>query len=43
METDLEENPKKDITNMMTLSVRNISAHQDTDTKSTDVMKPRIT
>ncbi|XP_050752403.1 phosducin-like protein 2 [Gymnogyps californianus] len=43
IETDLEENPKKDIMNMMTLSVRNISAHEDTNTKSSDVMKPHIT
>ncbi|KAM6205699.1 phosducin-like protein 2 [Sarcoramphus papa] len=43
IETDLEENPKKDIMNMMTLSVQNISAHEDTNTKSSDVMKPHIT
>ncbi|NXV12373.1 PDCL2 protein, partial [Cepphus grylle] len=43
IETDLEENPQKDIMNMMTLSAQNISAHEDTDTKNSDVMKPRIT
>ncbi|NWW85511.1 PDCL2 protein, partial [Rhynochetos jubatus] len=41
IETDLEENPKKDIKNMTTLPVRNSSAHEDTDTKCNDVMKPR--
>ncbi|NXQ90066.1 PDCL2 protein, partial [Nyctibius grandis] len=43
IETDLEENPKKGIMNMTTLSVRNISAHEVTNTKSSDVMKPCIT
>ncbi|XP_052636975.1 phosducin-like protein 2 [Harpia harpyja] len=43
IETDLEENPKKDIINMMTLSVQNVSAHEDTNTKSSDVLKPCIT
>ncbi|XP_008936000.1 PREDICTED: phosducin-like protein 2, partial [Merops nubicus] len=43
IETDLEENPQKDIRNMMTLSVRNISAYDDTNAKSSDVMKPSIT
>ncbi|NWX79710.1 PDCL2 protein, partial [Alca torda] len=43
IETDLEENPQKDIMNMMTLSAQNISAHEDTNTKNSDVMKPRIT
>ncbi|NXJ73886.1 PDCL2 protein, partial [Trogon melanurus] len=43
IETDLEENPQKDIMNMMTLSVQNISAWEDTNAKSTDVMKPCIT
>ncbi|XP_010172098.1 phosducin-like protein 2, partial [Antrostomus carolinensis] len=41
--TNLEENPKKDIPNMMTLLVHDVSAHKDTNTKSNDVMKPRIT
>ncbi|NWQ74153.1 PDCL2 protein, partial [Columbina picui] len=43
IETDLEENPQKSIINIMTLSVQNISAHEDTNTKSSDVMKPHIT
>ncbi|NXV79535.1 PDCL2 protein, partial [Atlantisia rogersi] len=43
VETDLEENPRKPITNMMTLSVQNVSAHEDTNTQSSDVMKPCIT
>ncbi|KAM6071931.1 LOW QUALITY PROTEIN: phosducin-like protein 2 [Theristicus caerulescens] len=43
IETDLEENPKKDIMNMVTLAVQNISAHEDTNTKSSDVMIPPIT
>ncbi|NWU73063.1 PDCL2 protein, partial [Pterocles burchelli] len=43
IQTNLEENPKKDIINMMTLSVQNISAHEDTNTKSSNVMKPHIT
>ncbi|KAM6132690.1 LOW QUALITY PROTEIN: phosducin-like protein 2 [Pterocles gutturalis] len=42
IETNLEENPKKDVI-MMTLSVQNISAHEDTNTKSSNVMKPHIT
>ncbi|XP_072718523.1 phosducin-like protein 2 [Ciconia boyciana] len=42
IETDLEENPKKDITNMVALSVQNVSAREDTNTKSSDVMKPRL-
>ncbi|NXX47828.1 PDCL2 protein, partial [Tricholaema leucomelas] len=42
LETDLEESPKKDIVNMMTLSVQNISAHEDSSAKSCDVMKPHI-
>ncbi|NXT54609.1 PDCL2 protein, partial [Pluvianellus socialis] len=42
IETVLEGNPKKDIMNMTTLSVRNVSAHEDTNTKSSDVMKPDI-
>ncbi|NXK18424.1 PDCL2 protein, partial [Arenaria interpres] len=42
VETDLEVNPPKDTVNMTTLSARSISAHEDTDTKSSDVMKPRI-
>ncbi|NXN08900.1 PDCL2 protein, partial [Indicator maculatus] len=41
IETDLEENPQKDILNM-TSSVWNISAHEDVSTKSCDVMKPRV-
>ncbi|NWY61747.1 PDCL2 protein, partial [Chionis minor] len=40
IENNFGGNPKKDI--MMTLSVRNISAHKDTNTKSSDVMKPDI-
>ncbi|KAK4818394.1 hypothetical protein QYF61_012315 [Mycteria americana] len=36
IETDLEENPKKDITSMVALSVQNVSAHEDTNTKSSD-------
>ncbi|XP_010210610.1 PREDICTED: phosducin-like protein 2 [Tinamus guttatus] len=43
IKTDLEENPKKDIMDMMTFSMQNISAHKDTNTKSSDVMKPNIT
>jgi len=43
IESDLEENPKKDIINMMTLSMQNISVHENTDTKSSDVLKPWIT
>ncbi|KFQ42714.1 Phosducin-like 2, partial [Nestor notabilis] len=43
IETDLEENPKKDIVNIMTLSVQNIPAHEATNAKSSDVMKPHIT
>ncbi|XP_064005502.1 phosducin-like protein 2 [Pogoniulus pusillus] len=42
LETDLEEPPRKDIVNMMTLSVQNISAHEDSSTKSCDVRKPHI-
>ncbi|NXG74828.1 PDCL2 protein, partial [Baryphthengus martii] len=42
IETGLEENPRKDIVNMMTLSVQNTSARDDTNTKSSDVMKPCI-
>ncbi|KFV66486.1 Phosducin-like 2, partial [Dryobates pubescens] len=42
LETDLEENPKKDILNMMTSSVQSISAHKDTSAKRCDVMKPRV-
>ncbi|NXF96762.1 PDCL2 protein, partial [Eubucco bourcierii] len=40
LETDLEEPPEKNILNMMTLSVQNISAHKDSSTKSWDVTKP---
>ncbi|NXG43629.1 PDCL2 protein, partial [Psilopogon haemacephalus] len=43
LETDLEEAPRKDILNMMTLSVQKISAREDSTTKSCDVMKPHIT
>nr|XP_021141600.1 phosducin-like protein 2 isoform X3 [Columba livia] len=43
IETDLKENPQKSIMNIMTLAVQNISAHEDTNTKSSDVMKPHIT
>ncbi|XP_065520591.1 phosducin-like protein 2 [Lathamus discolor] len=43
IETDLEENPKKGIVNMMTLPVQNIPACEATNTKSSDVMKPHIT
>ncbi|XP_075356611.1 phosducin-like protein 2 [Mycteria americana] len=43
IETDLEENPKKDITSMVALSVQNVSAHEDTNTKSSDVMKLPLT
>ncbi|NXW32442.1 PDCL2 protein, partial [Phaetusa simplex] len=43
IETDLEENPQKDIMNMMTLSAQNISACEDTDRKKSDAMKPCIT
>ncbi|XP_065592266.1 phosducin-like protein 2 [Cyrtonyx montezumae] len=43
IESDLEENPKKDIINMMTLSMQNISVHQKINTKSSDVLKPHIT
>ncbi|NXW58816.1 PDCL2 protein, partial [Eurystomus gularis] len=43
IETDLGEKPQKDIMNMMTLSVQNIPAHEDTNKKSSDAMKPRIT
>ncbi|POI21591.1 hypothetical protein CIB84_014663 [Bambusicola thoracicus] len=43
IESDLEENPKKDIVNMMTLSMQNLSVHEKVDTKSSDVLKPRIT
>ncbi|NXE23745.1 PDCL2 protein, partial [Ardeotis kori] len=39
-ETDLEETPKKDTVTMMTLSVWSSSTHQDTNTKSSDVIKP---
>ncbi|NXJ96189.1 PDCL2 protein, partial [Corythaixoides concolor] len=42
IETDLEENPKKDIMDM-TLSVQSISAHEDINAKSSDAMKPCIT
>ncbi|XP_071664459.1 phosducin-like protein 2 [Patagioenas fasciata] len=43
IETDLKENPQKSIMNIMTLTVQNISAHEDTNTKNSDVMKPHIT
>ncbi|KAM4674496.1 phosducin-like protein 2 [Amazona ochrocephala] len=43
IETDLEENPKKGIMNMMTLPVQNIPACKANDTKSSDAMKPHIT
>nr|XP_013028240.2 phosducin-like protein 2 isoform X2 [Anser cygnoides] len=43
IETDLEENPKKEIINMMTLSKQNTSARENTNTKSSDVLKPHIT
>ncbi|NXI63560.1 PDCL2 protein, partial [Anseranas semipalmata] len=43
IETDLEENPKKETINMMTLSMQNTSARESTNTKSTDVLKPHIT
>ncbi|NWX99485.1 PDCL2 protein, partial [Nothoprocta ornata] len=43
IKTDLEENPKKDIMDMMTFSMQNISAQKDTNTKNRDVMKPNIT
>lgn len=43
IETDLEENPKKETINMMTLSKQNSSAHENTNTKSSDVLKPHIT
>ncbi|EOB06374.1 Phosducin-like protein 2, partial [Anas platyrhynchos] len=43
IETDLEENPKKETINMMTLSKQNTSAHENTNTKSSDVLKPHIT
>ncbi|KAM9236177.1 LOW QUALITY PROTEIN: phosducin-like protein 2 [Leptosomus discolor] len=42
IDTDLEGNLRKELS-MMTLSVQNISAHEDTKTKSSDVMKPWIT
>ncbi|NXJ72077.1 PDCL2 protein, partial [Rostratula benghalensis] len=41
VETDLEENPKKDIVNTTTLSAWSISSHEDTTTKSSDAIKPR--
>lgn len=43
IESDLEENPKKDVVNMMTLSMQNISVHENINTKSSDVLKPHIT
>ncbi|XP_074011114.1 phosducin-like protein 2 [Numenius arquata] len=43
VETELEENPQKDTVNMTTLSAWSISAHEDTNTESSDVMKPHIT
>ncbi|XP_032042221.1 phosducin-like protein 2 [Aythya fuligula] len=43
IETDLEENPKKETINMMTLQKQNTSAHENTNTKSSDVLKPHIT
>ncbi|XP_052538271.1 phosducin-like protein 2 [Tympanuchus pallidicinctus] len=43
IESDLEENPKKDIINMMTLSMQNISVHENINIKSSDVLKPQIT
>ncbi|KAM9294930.1 LOW QUALITY PROTEIN: phosducin-like protein 2 [Morus bassanus] len=43
LKTDLEENPQKDMMNMLTPSVQNISAYEEIDTKSSDVVKPPIT
>ncbi|OXB83845.1 UNVERIFIED_CONTAM: hypothetical protein H355_003057 [Colinus virginianus] len=43
IESDLEENPKKDIINTMMLSMRNISIREKINTKSSDVLKPHIT
>ncbi|NXC49145.1 PDCL2 protein, partial [Penelope pileata] len=43
IKSDLEENPKKDIRNAMTLSMQNISARENISTKSSDVLKPHIT
>uniref|UniRef100_A0A8C8AIE7 Phosducin like 2 n=1 Tax=Otus sunia TaxID=257818 RepID=A0A8C8AIE7_9STRI len=38
IETNLEENPKEDIMSMIALSARSIFAHEDANTKSSDVM-----
>ncbi|XP_051474253.1 phosducin-like protein 2 [Apus apus] len=42
IETNLGDNSKKYTIDMMTLSVQNISAHEVTSTKSSDVVKPHI-